>query len=326
MKRLLRVWGLLSASAQFVVMAMFVQGTWFASLLIREGKITFGDYTATFWACLVATSNCSSCIPQFIVIVKGKFIMAALMETMINGSPHSSSSTLPLYPPSSAAIRSTPFLGRKRIPRQSLRKITPIQCYGEFALHDVTFSYPSKPSTTVLSNVSLYLPANETTFIVGSSGSGKSTIAALLMKMYQPTFGTIMLDDQDMRYLDDSWLRGQIAGVSQGFGSVVVLDGKSIWENVAVGAYGRPGELREVKKEEVEEACRMAMVHEFVKDLPDGYDTKLGSSSETTSVALSGGQRQRLALARARIRDPTVLILGMFSFSFCCCCLLMTNT
>lgn len=134
-----------------------------------------------------------------------------------------------------------------------------------------------------------------------------------------------MLDDQDIRYLDESWLRGQIAGVSQGFGSVVVLDGKTIWENVAVGAYGRPGELREVKKEKVEEACRMAMVHEFVKDLPDGYDTKLGSSSETTSVALSGGQRQRLALARARIRDPTVLILGMFRFSPCCRCLLMTN-
>ena len=124
-----------------------------------------------------------------------------------------------------------------------------------------------------------------------------------------------MLDDQDMRYLDHSWLRGQIAGVSQGFGNVVVLDGQTIWENVAVGAYGRPGELREVKKEEVEKACRMAMVHEFVKDLPDGYDTKLGSSSETTSVTLSGGQRQRLALARARIRNPTVLILGMFCFS-----------
>jgi len=325
---LLRVWALFSAFAQFVSMAMFVQGTWFASLLIREGKITFGDYTATFWACLIAASNLSMCIPQFIVIVKGKFTMAALMETIINDSPHSSPSTLPLYPPSSAAIQSPPFLGRKRTLRQSqrtLRKITPVQCYGEFALHDVTFSYPSKPSTTVLSNVSLYLPANETTFIVGSSGSGKSTIAALLMNMYEPTFGTIMLDDQDIRYLDESWLRGQIAGVSQGFGSVVVLDGKTIWENVAVGAYGRPGELREVKKEKVEEACRMAMVHEFVKDLPDGYDTKLGSSSETTSVALSGGQRQRLALARARIRDPTVLILGMFRFSPCCRCLLMTN-
>ena len=324
-RRLLRVWGLLSAFAQFVVMGMFVQGTWFASLLIREGKITFGDYTATFWACLIATSNLSMCIPQFIVIVKGKFTMAALMETMTHDSP-SSPSPLPLYPPSSAAIRSPPFLGRKWTSRQShraLRKITPIQCYGEFALHDVTFSYPSKPSTTVLSNVSLYLPANDTTFIVGSSGSGKSTIAALLMKMYEPTFGTIMLDDQDMRYLDESWLRGQIAGVSQGFGSVVVLDGKTIWENVAVGVYGRPGELWGVKKEEVEEACRMAMVHEFVKDLPDGYDTKLGSSSETTSVALSGGQRQRLVLARARIRDPTVLILGMFCFSPCCHCLLM---
>ena len=315
-RRLNSVWGLTSAFAQFVMMAMFVQGIWLGSKLVRDGKITFGDVVATFWACLIATSNLSMCIPQFIVVVKGKFTMAALMETIINDSPSSSPSTLPLSPLPSAVVRGSLSLPQKRILRQPrpqiLRKISPTQCYGELAFHDVTFSYPSKPSTTVLSNVSLYLPANETTFIVGSSGSGKSTIAALLMNMYEPTSGTIMLDDQDIRYLDESWYRGQIAGVSQGFGSVVVLDGRTLWENVAAGAYGRPGAPQVVRQEEVEEACRMAMVHEFVKDLPDGYDTKLGSSSEATGVALSGGQRQRLALARARIRDPTILILGMF--------------
>lgn len=122
-----------------------------------------------------------------------------------------------------------------------------------------------------------------------------------------------MLDDQDVRFLDDAWVRGHVAGVSQGFGGVVVLDGKTLWENVAVGVCGRlTGAL--VKIGEVEEACRMAMVHEFVKDLPEGYQTVLGSSSAAQGVALSGGQKQRLALARARVRDPTVLILGAFIF------------
>jgi ATP-binding cassette subfamily B (MDR/TAP) protein 1 len=315
-----RVWGVTSALAQFATMAMFVQGFWFGSKLVRDGKVSTGDVVATFWACLIATSNLQMCIPQFITLAKGKFAMAALMETINESSP-TSSSTLPSSPLPSSSTRSsvrTSSRKTKHTSGQALRKITPLRCYGEFALHDVSFSYPSKPSQPVLSNISLYLPANETTFIVGASGSGKSTIAALLMRMYEPTSGTIMLDDQDVRFLDEAWVRGQIAGVSQGFGGVVILDGRTLWENIAVGVYGRPnGLLMRVSDDEVEEACRMAMVHEFVKDLPDGYQTVLGSSSAATGVALSGGQRQRLALARARIRDPTVLILGTSLLLLC---------
>ncbi|KAF9447986.1 P-loop containing nucleoside triphosphate hydrolase protein [Macrolepiota fuliginosa MF-IS2] len=319
-KKLNKVWGITSALAQFVMMGMFVQGFWFGSKLVREGKVSAGDVMATFWACLIATSNLQMCIPQFITLAKGKFAMAALMET-IHDSPSpststsTSTSTIPTTPlpdtyttsPTRTSMHSTSKPPRRS---QTLKKITPQKCHGEFALHDVTFSYPSKPSTTVLSNVSLYLPANETTFIVGSSGSGKSTIAALLMRMYDPSSGTVMLDDQDVRFLDESWVRGHVAAVSQGFGGVVVLDGKTLWENIAVGICGRPSSMVTMLNDgEVEEACRMAMVHEFVKDLPEGYQTVLGSSSAAQGVALSGGQRQRLALARARVRDPTVLIL-----------------
>lgn len=314
-KSLNRVWGITSALAQFVMMGMFVQGFWFGSKLVRDGKVSAGDVMATFWACLIATSNLQMCIPQFITLAKGKFAMAALME-IIHDSSSSSSSTLPTSPlphtpKRSSYHSSSSSTSKSRSRSHTLRKITPQRCYGELSLHDVSFSYPSKPSIPVLQNVSLYLPANETTFIVGSSGSGKSTISALLMRMYEPTQGTIMLDDQDVRFLDNSWVRGHIAGVSQGFGGVVVLDGKSLWENVAVGVYGRFDEgVGKVMNQEVEEACRMAMVHEFVKDLPEGYNTILGSSSASQGVALSGGQRQRLAIARARVRDPTVLILG----------------
>jgi ATP-binding cassette subfamily B (MDR/TAP) protein 1 len=318
--RLNRVWGVTSGLSQFVMMAMFVQGFWFGSKLVRDGEVSAGDVMATFWACLIATSNLQMCIPQFIILTKGKFAMAALMDTIQDSSPHSSSSTFPTstLPQTSSPVRgsiypSASLKARRKHQPQTLRKITPLRCHGEFSLHDVSFSYPSKPSVKVLSNVSIYLPANEMTFIVGSSGSGKSTIAALLMRMYEPSSGTVMLDDQDMRFLDNSWIYEHVAAVSQGFGGVVVLDGKTLWENIAVGVLGQPnGHLMQLGDSEVEEACRMAMVHEFVKDLPDGYQTVLGSSSTSTGVGLSGGQRQRLALARARVRDPTVLILGTF--------------
>jgi ATP-binding cassette subfamily B (MDR/TAP) protein 1 len=158
-----------------------------------------------------------------------------------------------------------------------------------------------------LSNVSLFLPARETTFIVGGSGSGKSTIAALLLRLYSPTSGSIHLDDQDVAFLDGRWAATHVAGVTQ---SCLLFDA-SVHDNVAMGL-AAPGSARrpeDASREEVIEACRVALMHEFIRDLPDGYDTRLGNGGAN----ISGGQRQRLAIARARLRDPTVLILGTLS-------------
>ncbi|KAJ7271891.1 P-loop containing nucleoside triphosphate hydrolase protein [Mycena haematopus] len=287
-KRLNAVWGLTSGLAQFVMMGMFVQGFWFGSKLVKEGKIGPGDVMAVFWACLIATSNLQMCIPQFIVLAKGKFAMVSLL-TLVD-SDDNDFGDVPLTPsPSSHSLR-------KRLNR-SLRKIRPVRCAGEFALHNITFAYPSRPTVPVLQDVSLFLPANETTFIVGSSGSGKSTIAHLLLGLYAPQAGVIQLDDQDVRYIDDAWRRAHVAGVEQG----CILFDMSVFDNVALGAPGG----RDVTREEVKEACISALMHEFVRDLPNGYDTMLG----TNGASLSGGQKQRLAIARARLRDPTVLIL-----------------
>ena len=171
-------------------------------------------------------------------------------------------------------------------------------------LNNVSFAYPSRPTLTVLKDVSLFLPANETTFIVGSSGSGKSTIAQLLMRMYDPQDGVVTLDERDMRFLDEEWMKRHVAGVGQqGALGVVILDGKILFENVAIVA--RIG--GSIRRESVEEACRAALMHEFIRDLPHGYETILGGG---VGVGLSGGQKQCLSMARAKLKKPSVLILG----------------
>uniref|UniRef100_A0A8H7XVI3 ABC transmembrane type-1 domain-containing protein n=2 Tax=Psilocybe cubensis TaxID=181762 RepID=A0A8H7XVI3_PSICU len=162
------------------------------------------------------------------------------------------------------------------------------------------------PTVPVLSDVSLFLPANDTTFIVGSSGSGKSTVTHLLLKIYEPQQGLMNFDEWDMGLLDQTWLRSHVACVGQqGAAGVVIFDEKSIYENIAMALHDHPNGLP--SRRQVEGACRAALLHEFVRDLPQGYDTLLGGGA---GIGVSGGQKQRLAIARALLRNPAVLILG----------------
>lgn len=208
--------------------------------------------------------------------------------------------------------RASPFHSATRPARrggvQGLRRIIPSYCQGEIHFRNVSFSYPSRPDTSALDRVDLYFAPAEMTYVVGGSGSGKSTIAQLLLRLYEPTTGTIQIDDQTIEFLDPHWCHQHIGAVSQ---DAIIFD-MSVHDNVALGLVGKLDTqvaadtgVPQVEREAIESACRLALLHEFVRDLPDGYETMLGAKA----TALSGGQKQRLAIARARLRDPSILIL-----------------
>jgi ATP-binding cassette, subfamily B, bacterial len=163
---------------------------------------------------------------------------------------------------------------------------------GEIKLDEVTFAYSGREP--VLNNFSLQIPAGKTTAIVGSTGSGKSTLVKLLLRLYEIDRGSITLDGIDIRQLRLQDLRGAIGLVSQ---DVFLFHG-TVRENIA---YGSP----HTTLEEVIAAAKIAEAHDFIVQLPQQYDTIVGERGQK----LSGGQKQRIAIARATLKDPPILIL-----------------
>ncbi|MFB7615875.1 ABC transporter ATP-binding protein [Kitasatospora sp. NPDC056181] len=163
---------------------------------------------------------------------------------------------------------------------------------GEIVLDEVTFAYPDRPPA--LDNLSLTIPAQRTTAIVGATGSGKTTIAKLLMRFQDAESGAVLLDGRDVRDLPRRDLRNAVGFVAQ---DPFLFDG-SIADNIRYGSFGASDQA-------VVEAATTAEAHTFISTLPDGYDTLIGERG----AALSGGQRQRIALARAILKDAPVVIL-----------------
>ena len=164
---------------------------------------------------------------------------------------------------------------------------------GRVCYEDVSFHY-SDDETTVLSHVSIEIPAGKSVALVGPSGGGKTTICSLLPRFYDVTGGRVTVDGQDIRSLTLKSLRSQIGVVQQD----VYLFSGSIRDNIA---YGKP----DATEEEIIEAAKCATIHDFIMELPDQYDTFVGERG----ARLSGGQKQRISIARVFLKNPPILIL-----------------
>jgi ATP-binding cassette subfamily B protein len=165
---------------------------------------------------------------------------------------------------------------------------------GEVAFDGVSFSYPTRPKMPVLDHVTFTVRPGERMAIVGPSGAGKSTLFHLLLRFYDPDAGRVRVDGVDLASADPREVRSRLALVPQD----VVIFAASVRENIRLGRIG-------ATDAEVEQAGALALVDEYARALPQGYDTQIGERG----VTLSGGQRQRIAIARAILRDAKIMLL-----------------
>jgi ATP-binding cassette subfamily B protein len=184
------------------------------------------------------------------------------------------------------AVQKTIVSGPQRLPIGDVR--------GEVIFEEVCFSYPSDSDRRVVNGLSLTMRAGETTAIVGATGSGKTTLAKLLLRFYDVTSGRVLIDGRDVRTLDLDDLRAAIGLVSQ---DVFLFPG-TVADNISYGSF-------DASRERIRKAAELAEAHDFIEALPNGYDSLVGERGQK----LSGGQRQRISLARAILKDPPILIL-----------------
>jgi ATP-binding cassette subfamily B protein len=262
-----RARAILTAIAIFLVFASVVVVLWFGALDVLAGRITPGR------------------LSQFVLFAV--FAAAALGELSQVGGEVAAAS--------GAAERLFELLAVKPLIERPLHPVAlPQPPRGEIAFEEVTFAYPARPQVRVLDGISFRIQRGEKVALVGPSGAGKSTIFHLMLRFYDPASGTIRLDGVKLTEADPAELRARTALVPQD----PVVFGASIRDNIR---FGRP----RAGDAEVEHAADLALASEFIRRLPQGYDTPVGERG----VTLSGGQRQRIAIARAILRDAPLLLL-----------------
>ncbi|KAL3465727.1 P-loop containing nucleoside triphosphate hydrolase protein [Aspergillus heterothallicus] len=263
---------------QFAVMFCAYAFAWFYGIrLLVDGEINSGGYLITVLTSVLIGSQALTLIGPFIGEVSKTAAAAQELFDIIDRQSQMDSlstqgSTLPISK-------------------------------GHILLRNVSFTYPSRPTVKVLDDLTLEFEAGKITAIVGSSGSGKSTILALISRWFNPDSGTISLDGQYLQDFNIRWLRRHIGSVQQ----EPVLFSDTIFTNVSHGLSGTESDRLpgSEKRRLVAKACEDAFAGEFIEKLPDQYDTLVGGDGGL----LSGGQKQRIAIARSIIRDPPVLLL-----------------
>ncbi|KAF9242530.1 P-loop containing nucleoside triphosphate hydrolase protein [Melanogaster broomeanus] len=260
----------------FVIYSGYALAFQFGTTLINEGYATPGEVVNVFMAIFIGSLSLAMLAPEMQAVTHGRGAAAKLFATI---------ERIPSIDSSSPA------------------GLKPEKVEGEITLEDVKFSYPSRPDVPIVKNINITFPAGKTAALVGASGSGKSTIIALIERFYDPLSGSVKLDGVDVRDLNIKWLRSQIGLVSQ----EPTLFATTIKENIAHGLVNSPFERlsEEDKFAVIKEACIKANADGFISKLPQGYDTMVGERG----FLLSGGQKQRVAIARAIVSDPRILLL-----------------
>ncbi|THW48274.1 putative ABC transporter [Aureobasidium pullulans] len=256
----------------FMTLAMFVQGFYYGGVQVDNGEKNTGDVITTFFSAMSAFQAIASILPQMIVLEKGRTAGSTLRAVMAQMEKKSGG------PPSHELLK-------------------PDKCEGYIEFRNVSFAYPARPDRMAFKDVSLSIPAHATTFIIGKSGSGKSTFGQLLLQFYPAAAGQILFDGLPIDSLDPVWLRSHVTLVEQH--SMLFED--TVFQNIAIGTKNRDA----VNKQDVNSAAEFALLLAMVNDMPDGFQTMVGAKGGT----MSGGQRQRMALARAYLRDTPVLLL-----------------
>jgi ATP-binding cassette, subfamily B, bacterial len=262
-----RARALLTAIAIFLVFASVVIVLWVGAQDVLDGLMTPGR------------------LSQFVLFAV--FAAASLGELSQVGGEVAAAS--------GAAERLFEILAIKpAIERPAQPVALPTPPRGEVAFDNVRFSYPARPDVRVLDGISFQVRRGEKVALVGPSGAGKSTIFHLILRFYDPSSGVITLDGVGLTEADPTALRQRVALVPQD----TVVFGDSIGDNIR---FGRP----QASDAEVARAADLALASEFIRRLPQGFDTPVGERG----VTLSGGQRQRIAIARAILRDAPLLLL-----------------